>query len=169
MMVVSFLPALFYYIGFSLMLSGAYRGRRDESGGNALIGIGFMAFSWVMNLFILYLSRLREYYADRHSVSVVENGSQKLSLGLAKIVHATRRTVKSQKETQNLNAFKALFIADPDRANTDSVTLASMDASSQNLVQEILSKETTMMDKIVEVLSTHPNIVKRLRALQKLA
>jgi heat shock protein HtpX len=128
-----------------------------------------MAFSWVMNLFILYLSRLREYYADRHSVSVVENGSQKLSLGLAKIVHATRRTGKSQKETQNLNAFKALFIADPDRANTDSVTLASMDASSQNLVQEILSKEPTMMDKIVEALSTHPNIVKRLRALQKLA
>jgi Zn-dependent protease with chaperone function len=32
----------------------------------------------VLNLFILYLSRLREYYADRHSVSVVNNGAQKL-------------------------------------------------------------------------------------------
>jgi heat shock protein HtpX len=32
MMVVSFLPALFYYIGFSLMLSNMYRGRRDDSG-----------------------------------------------------------------------------------------------------------------------------------------
>src|SRR3990170_3727238 len=46
MMVVSFLPALLYYIGFSLMLSGTYRVRRNDSGGNALIGIGFMAFSW---------------------------------------------------------------------------------------------------------------------------
>ena len=45
---------------------------------SALIGIGFMVFSWVLNLFILYLSRLREYYADRHSVSVVDNGAQKL-------------------------------------------------------------------------------------------
>src|SRR4030043_1504115 len=119
MMVVSFLPALFYYIGFSLMLSGTYRGRRDEGGGGALIGIGFMAFSWILNLFILYLSRLREYYADRHSVSVVDNGAQKLSTGLAKIVKTTRRTSMTRKETQNLNAFKALFIADPDKANAD--------------------------------------------------
>jgi heat shock protein HtpX len=169
MMVVSFLPALLYYIGFSLMLSGAYRGRRDNSGGSALIGIGFMAFSWVMNLFILYLSRLREYYADRHSASVVENGAQKLSSGLAKIVHATRRTSMTRKETQNLNAFKALFIADPDKANADAATLATMEASSQNLVQEILSKEPTLMDKVTEALSTHPNIVKRLRALQELS
>jgi Zn-dependent protease with chaperone function len=44
-----------------------------------------------------------------------------------------------------------------------------MEVSSQNLVQEILSKEPTMMDKIIEALSTHPNIVKRLRALQELA
>jgi len=168
MMVVSFLPALFYYIGFSLMLSGSYRGRREETGNNALIGIAFMAFSWILNLFILYLSRLREYYADRHSVSVVENGAQKLSSGLAKIVHATQRTSRTKKETQNLNAFKALFIADPDKANTDSATLATMEASNQNLVQEILAKEPTLTDKIIEALSTHPNIVKRLRALQQL-
>jgi heat shock protein HtpX len=122
-----------------------------------------------MNLFILYLSRLREYYADRHSASVVENGAQKLSSGLAKIVHATRRTSMTRKETQNLNAFKALFIADPDKANADAATLATMEASSQNLVQEILSKEPTLMDKVTEALSTHPNIVKRLRALQELS
>jgi len=169
MMVVSFLPALFYYIGFSLMLSGSYRGRREETGNNALIGIAFMAFSWILNLFILYLSRLREYYADRHSVAVVENGAQKLSSGLAKIVHATQRTSRTKKETQNLNAFKALFIADPDKANTDSATLATMEATNQNLVQEILAKEPTLTDKIIEALSTHPNIVKRLRALQQLS
>src|SRR4030065_1626794 len=168
MMVVSFLPALFYYIGFSLMWSGNSR-NRNEGGNSALFGIAFMAFSWVLNIFILYLSRLREYYANRHSVAVVENGSQKLSSGLAKIVHATQRTSRTKKETQNLNAFKALFIADPDKANTDSATLATMEASNQNLVQEILAKEPTLTDKIIEALSTHPNIVKRLRALQQLS
>ena len=170
MMVVSFLPALFYYIGFSLMLSGMYRGRRDEGGGNALIGIAFMAFSWILNLFILYLSRLREYYADRHSVSVVNNGAQKLSRGLAKIVHTTRRIGKGQKKKQNNSAFKVLFIADPDRASADSAELAAMEAQSdQKLVQEILSKEPTFADKLIEAFSTHPNIVKRLRALQELS
>ena len=172
MMVVSFLPALFYYIGFSLMLSSGYRGRRDVGGGSALIGIGFMAFSWILNLFILYLSRLREYYADRHSVSVVDNGAQKLSTGLAKIVNTTRNinnAKKVQKDKPNASAFKALFITDPDRASADSAELAAINApTDQKLVQEILSKELTFTDKLIEVLSTHPNIVKRLRALQEL-
>jgi heat shock protein HtpX len=173
MMVVSFLPALFYYIGFSLMLSGMYRGRRDDSGGAALIGIGFMFFSWVLNLFTLYLSRLREYYADRHSVSVVDNGAQKLSTGLAKIVNKTQKVNSAQKGNQkkpNSNAFKALFIADPDRAAADSAELAAMNVqSNQKLVQDIISRKLTFTDKLIEALSTHPNIVKRLRALQELS
>jgi len=173
MMVVSFLPALFYYIGFSLMLSSMGRGRRDDSGGAALIGIGFMIFSWVLNLFTLYLSRLREYYADRHSVSVVDNGAQKLSTGLTKIVNTTRKVNTAQKgrqEKPNSSAFKALFIADPDRASVDSAELASMEVQSdQKLVQEIASRKLTFADKLIEALSTHPNIVKRLRALQELS
>jgi heat shock protein HtpX len=173
MMVVSFLPALFYWIGFSLMLSGMYRGRRDDSGGSALIGIGFLIFSWVLNLFILYLSRLREYYADRHSVSVVNNGAQKLSTGLAKIVNTTRKinnAQKAHKEKPKSSAFKALFIADPDRASVDSAELAAMEVQSdQKLVQEITSRKLTFADKLIEALSTHPNIVKRLRALQELS
>ena len=172
MMVVSFLPALFYYIGFSLMLSGMYRGRRDDSGGAALIGIGFMIFSWVLNLFTLYLSRLREYYADRHSVSVVDNGAQKLSTGLAKIVNTSRKVNdahKVQQKKPNSSAFKALFISDTDRASADSVELAAMNAQSdQKLVQDIISQKLTFTDKLAEALSTHPNIVKRLRVLQEL-
>jgi heat shock protein HtpX len=168
MMVVSFLPALFYYVGFSLMWSGNSRDR-NNNGNSALIGIGFMAFSWILNLFILYLSRIREYYADRHSVSVVENGAEKLSSGLARIVHTTQRTSRGKQETKNLNAFKALFIADPDKAAEDSAALASMEVSGQKLVQEILSKEPTFADKLVEALSTHPNIIKRLRALKELS
>lgn len=168
MMVVSFLPALFYYIGFSLMWSGNARNNRDSSN-NALFGIVFMAFSWILNLFILYLSRIREYYADRHSATIVEDGAQKLSTGLARIVHTTQRTSRSKQEQKNLNAFKALFIADPDKAIQDSVTLATMEASGQQLVQEILAKEPTFADKLIEALSTHPNIVKRLHALQELS
>ncbi|MDH5690794.1 MAG: zinc metalloprotease HtpX, partial [Candidatus Bathyarchaeota archaeon] len=102
MMFVSLLPAIFYYIGFSLMLS-MYGRRREGSGGAALLGIGFMAFSWILNMFILYLSRLREYYADRHSASIVEDGPRKLSEGLAKIVHATKKMGRTRKKTQHLN------------------------------------------------------------------
>ena len=173
MMFVSLLPAVAYYIGFSLMLSGMFGGNQKNQGSGAVLGIVFMAFSWIMNLFILNLSRLREYYADRNSASIVDGGSQKLSTGLAKIVNASKnmgRMGRTRQQTRNLHAFKALFITDPDRADADSAELSAMSvADSQKLVQEILSKKLTTADRILEVFSTHPNIVKRLRALQELA
>jgi len=168
MMFVSILPALLYYIGFSLMLS-MYGRRREEGSGTALLGIGFMVFSWILNMFILYLSRLREYYADRHSVSIVEDGSRKLSEGLAKIVNTTKNMRRTKKTKQHFNALKALFIADPDRSETDSITIShAAIPGDQKLVQNILSRKITTMDRIIEVFSTHPNTVKRLNALQKL-
>lgn len=170
MMAISFLPALFTYIGYSLMWSSMYQGnRKNESGNSALIGIAFMAFAWVLNMFTLYLSRLREYYADRHSAGVVDSGAQKLSMGLAKIVNTTKSISKPAQQKQKL-AFKSLFISDPERATSDSAAINAMQAkSSSNLVQEILSKKITTEDKIAEAFSTHPNIVKRLRALQELS
>lgn len=169
MMFVSLLPALFYYIGYSLTLSSMYGRRRDEGSSGALIGMIFIAFWWILNLFTLYLSRLREYYADRHSASIVENGSQKLSVGLAKIVQATRNMGKMKNQTKSLSSFKALFISDPDRAEIDSAALSTMNVSSgQKLVQDILSQQLTTGAKFAEVFSTHPNIIKRLKALQEL-
>jgi heat shock protein HtpX len=168
MMFVSLLPALFYYIGYSFMMSSWYRGRRDEGSGGAMLGLAFMAFSWILNMFILYLSRLREYYADRHSALVVENGSQKLSTGLAKIVQVTKNMAQTKKQKQNLGAFKALFIADPDHAETDSMAISAMRLNDQKLVDDILARKVTTLERVIEIFSTHPNIVKRLKALQNL-
>ena len=167
MMAVSILPALFTYLGYIFMFQGQ-GSRRGEGGYTPIIGLAFIAFSWVLNFFILYLSRLREYYADRHGASVVESGAQKLSSGLAKIVRSTQLTRMSKGEKQNLNSFKALFITDPDKANADVAALSSVEGSKENLVQEILAREPTFADKVIEAMSTHPNIIKRLRALQNM-
>ena len=175
MMVVSFLPALFYYIGYSMMLSGMFGGggenKKGGSGNNALLGIAFMAFSWVLTLFTLYLSRLREYYADRHSALIVENGAEKLSTGLVTIVKESKRTNKPDKNQKKSNSsYKALFISDPDRANLDSEEIhANSAASKQDLLRETLAKQPSSVDKFAEVFSTHPNIIKRLKALQELS
>ncbi len=171
MLAVSFLPALFYYVGYSLLLSGMFGGnRRSGEGSNALIGFAFMAFSWLLTLFTLYLSRLREYYADQHSASVVDNGANKLSTGLAKIVHSSKNVMKHQQQTQQQQtntSFKALFIANPDTAAVDAQLLN--DITANGLVEEIIKKEPTFGEKLMEALSTHPNIVKRLRALKELS
>ncbi len=172
MMTVSFLPSLFYYIGYTVLLSGIFGGaRRNQAGGNnALIGVGFMLVSWVLTLFTLYLSRLREYYADRHSALIVENGAEKLSMGLVSITEAARRTGRSNKEqTKSSSAYKALFIADPDQVNTDPEKVhTDKTTSKKDRLRETLARQPTSGDRFLEVFSTHPNIIKRLRALQEL-
>ncbi|MCL5949348.1 MAG: zinc metalloprotease HtpX [Candidatus Bathyarchaeota archaeon] len=173
MMVVSFLPALFYYIGYSLMLSGVFGGgqRKNEGGGNnALIGIAFMAFSWILTLFTLYLSRLREYYADRHSAAIVENGAEKLSTGLVTIVQESKHPTKQKDQQKGNSSYKALFISDPERANADAAELnANRITNKRDLLRETLAKQPTSVDKFTEIFSTHPNIIKRLRALQEIS
>ncbi len=166
MMAVSFLPALFMYVGYSFMFSSMSSGARKSNGNGAIIGIAFMAFSWLLNLFTLWLSRIREYFADRNSASVVDNGAAKLSTALAKIVSASRNRGKTQNKEQqrSMSAFKALFISDPDSA----ADAAKANWNAEVMVQEILSKKITSADKVAEALSTHPNITKRLRALQQL-
>jgi heat shock protein HtpX len=175
MMMVSVLPAIFYYLGYSMMMSSTYgRGqRRDEGGGGllALIGIASLAVYWVLTLFVLGLSRMREYYADQTSALTIEDGARKLSEALAKIVRSTGRFKSYYGAIGNTSSFKALFISDPDMADRDEAAIATsrMFSSDQRLVQEILSRKVTLLDKILELFSTHPNIVKRLQALQRLA
>jgi len=172
MMFVSILPAIFYFIGYSMLLSSMYRSRQERGGGGAAaIGIASIFLYWILTMFTLYLSRLREYYADRHSASIVEEGPRKLSEGLAKIVHSTSRMKRTRRDANSFNSFKALFISDPDRAESDVASISQVGArvTDQKLVEEVLRRKITSFDRTMELFSTHPNIVKRLRALQELA
>jgi len=170
MMFISVLPALFYWIGYITFLSSAFGRRERDSGAAAIIGIVSMFLYWVLTLFTLYLSRLREYYADRHSAMIVEEGPRKLSEGLAKIVHSTKNLKTFRRDISGFNAFKSLFIADPNRAESDATSLAGtrICLTDQKLVAEVLKTEVTALDKIMELFSSHPNIVKRLKALEEL-
>jgi len=171
MMFASILPAIFYFIGYSMMWSGMFSGgsrdRRNNGSLLALIGFASIAIHFILTLFVLQLSRLREYYADRTSAENIANGSDKLSEGLAKIVMTTGRYASRGARFGSLSSFKALLIADPDRAKEEAAELGAW-RSGRDLVQEILSRKVTTADRIAEVFSTHPNTVKRIRALQEL-
>jgi heat shock protein HtpX len=170
MMFVSILPALFYYIGYSMLWSS--RGSRDDrgSGGGVAIAAVSMLMYFVLTMFTLYMSRLREYFADRHSASIVDDGPRKLSMGLAKIVDSTRKAKQARRNVGTSGSFKALFISDPDRAELDSAALSHAGfRTDQKLVEDVLRREVTAADRLAELFSTHPNIVKRLKALQQLS
>jgi heat shock protein HtpX len=175
MMFASVLPAIFYFIAYSFMLSAwssGYGGDRGNGSLAILIGLASMVIYWILSLFVLGLSRFREYYADRHSVAIVDDGSRKLSEALAKIVdYSANMRYRSRQQASSFNSFRSLFISDPERADRDYQEIARFSGHSKDrqLVDSMLSRRVTTADKILELFSTHPNIVKRLRALQRLS
>jgi len=168
MMFISFLPSLFYIIARSTLFSRFYGGRnRRDSGSTALIGGASMFIYFILLLFNLSLSRLREYYADQHSSKIVQDGAFKLSSGLAKITSSTS-AMTAMGATPSFSGYKALFISDPDKAGQDTSQLIQSGLmSGDDLVRNIMNRRITTMEKLGELFSTHPNIIKRLRAINQ--
>jgi heat shock protein HtpX len=168
MMFISFLPSLFYIIARSTLFSRYYGGRdRRDSGSSALIGGAAMFIYFILLLFNLSLSRLREYYADQHSSKIVHDGAATLSTGLAKITASTS-AMTSMGAAPSFSGYKALFISDPDRAGQDTFQLIQSGLmSGDDLVRNIVNRRITTLEKLGELFSTHPNIVKRLRAINQ--
>ncbi|MCX6648266.1 MAG: zinc metalloprotease HtpX [Candidatus Bathyarchaeota archaeon] len=170
MMVVSFLPSLFYILARSLLYSSWFGGNNKKNNGSSLALVGglSMIIYFTLTLLNLALSRQREYYADKHAAETIPDGAHKLSTGLAKI---SSRTWTQQRRGEKIaeSGFKSLFIADPDRAGIDVAELqaAKTGELDSQLVDEILNRHVTGFDSFTELFSTHPNIVKRLQALQQ--
>ncbi|MHA2408258.1 MAG: M48 family metalloprotease, partial [Candidatus Ranarchaeia archaeon] len=155
---------------YSMLLSSAFGRRNDRSSGTVVIGLASMVLYWVLTLFILYLSRLREYFADHHSVMIVENGSSNLSEALASIQYSTGKFKMNRRDKSGFQSLRTMFISDPGKAESDYSEISRMKAVTvnQSLVNKLLKKEITTADRIAELFSTHPNIIKRLKALQEL-
>ena len=172
MMIVSLLPAILYLVGRFLLFSSWFAGygsREEEGEGNllAVVGMGALAFHFLLQLFVLGLSRLREYYADRHSALVVDDGARKLQLALAKIATAGRSLAERGVNLYAFNDFRSLFIQDPSASMSEEVL--ALYGGRWEVVEKLKRRKLTLWDRVMEIFSTHPNIVKRLRALDELA
>lgn len=105
MMMVSIFPALVYYLGYMLYMSGWFggmnqRGQGGNSGFALLIGIALIAFSFILNIFVFYVSRLREYYADGHAARMSSNGAKNLQRALVRIMQAGGRLRRAEAATR---------------------------------------------------------------------
>ena len=167
MMFASVLPSLFYILSRYFFFAGYEEERRGDVIAISLISL---AAYYVLSLFTLYLSRLREYYADFFSVQIAPNpreGSRRLMNALAKIVLSTSK-LKTSGMKLGIMGFKELLIADPDSAETEASALSSTYGIDEG-VRRLLKRKLTLAERLIELFSTHPNIVKRLKALEELA
>jgi len=166
---LSVIPMVMYRIAWSFLFYGR---RRDNRGGNtALIGLAAFLFYFITNLLVLYASRIREYFADKGSIAL-GNPAQNLASSLYKLVYGSARMNKeSLKETEGLKAF---FINDPSQALNEIKELQQLDLDKSGTIDsyelaQLRMKKVTLGfgDRLLELLSTHPNMLKRIKRLSE--
>jgi len=160
MMAISIIPAVIYYLGYTLYISGwfggyGHRGERGNGGLLLLVGIALIVASFIFNLFVFYMSRLREYYADAHAAMVVKDGARKLQRALVRIMQASGRF--RRQELSHYEQFKAFFIADPEQS-------LRVSGDVDRIVEELKQQRASVLS---ELFSTHPHPAKRLRNLDR--
>lgn len=167
--ILSVIPMILYRLAWSFMWSGDRR--REGSGNTALIGIAAFLFYFITNLLVLYASRIREYFADKGSVELGSKPSA-LASALYKLVYGSARMDKEElRESEGLRAF---FVNDPARALSEIKELRELDADKSGSIDsvELASLREKQLklnfgDRMMEVFSTHPNMLKRIKKLSE--
>jgi heat shock protein HtpX len=143
-----------------------------ERGNAVFIGIFAFVMYMVTNLLVLYASRIREYYADERSIKL-GNAPHALASALYKLVYGSARVNKE--ELKHIEGLKAFFVNDPSRALTEIRELSQVDRDRSGSIDQhelmMLSTKKVKVgtsDKFMELMSTHPNMVKRVHRLSKI-
>lgn len=168
MTLISVVPLICYYIFISTLFSNG-----DRNSGTALIGIGALAAYFIGNLIVLFISRVREYYADEGSVEL-GNQPNYLASALYKLVHGSARVNKD--ELKEVEGLKAFFVNNVSDAKNEIDDLRHMDLNrdgsiSESELAQIKYTRTRVGTgaKIMEIFSTHPNMVKRVKKLAEMS
>lgn len=171
---LSAIPLMLYWIALSIMWGGIFGGRRQGGGYTVLIGLGAFILYFITNLLVLYGSRIREYYADQGSIQL---GSMPhhLASALYKLVYGNAR-FKGSEELKRVEGVKAFFLNDPSRAWREIKELSQIDRDMSGTIDydelmELRQKKVRLStgDKLMELFTTHPNMLKRIKQLSTLA
>lgn len=164
---ISAVPLIFYYIFISTLFSG---GRNDNAG---LIGVAALVGYLLSQLIVLFVSRVREYYADQGSIEL-GNPPHELASALYKLTYGS--AVADKKEVKEVEGVKAFFVNDISSASDVISDLKQLDLNmdgtiSESELEELKYSHTKISagSQIMEILSTHPNMVKRVKRLSELS
>ncbi len=170
---LSAIPMILYWLAWSMMWGGAAGGRRQGGSYAALIGLGAFLLYFITNLLVLYGSRIREYYADLGSVQL-GSSPHHLATALYKLVYGNAR-FKDSRELKQVQSIRAFFVNDPARAWYEVRELSQLDRDMSGTIDydelaDLRQKEVRLgtADKLMELFTTHPNMLKRIKHLSTL-
>lgn len=163
---LSVIPIILYRIAWQFLF---YGDRRDRQSNAMLVGIAALVFYFLTNLLVLYASRIREYFADKGSIELGNKPSQ-LASALYKLVYGSARMPREA--IKDVEGMKAFFANDPSRALSELRDLKGLDLDRSGTISDselmALQNKTIKLgfgDKLMELLSTHPNMLKRIKRL----
>jgi heat shock protein HtpX len=161
---LSLIPLAIYYLGRALIWTSFFTvGGRDEDDYSplllALIGVILVAAGVVFKFLVAHFNRLREYYADAHSVFVT-GSPRPLQRALARIHLALKGDPRLASEVNSKGLISQLFIVAP-LVEVQGGFFYDIDS----IVEELKEAET---NPIEELFSSHPPVPKRLRFLERL-
>ncbi len=170
---LSAIPLIMYWLAWSMMFRGMLGGRGQSGAIAILVGMGAFVLYFITNLLVLYGSRIREYYADKGSIEL-GNEPHHMATALYKLVYSNAR-FKGRPELKQMEGVKAFFVNDPTRAWSEIRELSQIDLDMSGTIDsyelmELRDKtiKLSSTDKMMEILSTHPNMLKRVKHLSSL-
>lgn len=164
---VSVIPMICYYIALSFLFSGD-----NNNNGGVIIGVLGYVFYLIGQLLVLFISRTREYYADEASV---EFGNRPVALvsALYKLSYGAARCDKDTIAEVNTN--RAFFVTDVNNAQHDITDFQQIDFDNDGTVSDEelrrLANSDIKISKtngVMELFSTHPDSLKRVKRLAEL-
>ena len=171
--ILSAIPMIMYWIAWRLMWGGMLGDRRRDGGYAALIGLGAFLLYFITNLLVLYGSRIREYYADKGSVEY-GNPPHQLASALYKLVYGSAK-FQGKADLKRVEGVRAFFLNDPARARNELTELAQVDKDMSGTIDsdelmELRQKsiKISSSQKMMELFTTHPNMLKRIKHLSSL-
>jgi Zn-dependent protease with chaperone function len=179
MTVAATVPMVLYVIYRFGIRAG--RGRGKGAGAITLVALGAFVAYLISQYIVLFLSRVREYYADQHAALATRNPNAlasalvKIAYGLARQQPAVADAQHQQPALVAAGGAKMMGVFDPKYGS--SMALAA--AGAYNDATHSYDRDTTVRAMrwdlwnpwafVAELSSSHPLPAKRLRALDRLA
>ena len=165
--IISVIPMICYYTAMGFLYSN-----NDDNGLGAIIGVLGLVFYFIGQLLVLFVSRIREYYADQGSVEL-GNKPEWLASALYKLVYGAAAAPSS--EIKECEGNKAFFLNDVSHAERDITELSQVDLDGDGIIgsdelRQLRNSNVKVSrgNKFMELFSTHPDMLKRIKRLSEL-
>lgn len=158
---------ILYELYFSLTRSRGKSSDDKKSGKLAIIGLASYIFYLIGSYLVLYLSRVREYYADSFAASVTSS-PHSLIQALVKIAYGIVQAEDTTGSKRLLESTRSLGILDVKNAGFVG-SLVFVSANPDTVAEVMAFDNVSPWAMVLEFSSTHPLTGKRIQALETIA